>query len=388
MSPFERARSEALRVRCELLASRADEAVGAEELLRAIDARFELRVDLIPPSASSLSGADGILLRGEAIYVRNDVGLAERSSLVTHEIGHFYMDDLDGIATVASLKALAVTGTPAVLKVESYGARARQELLANVFARELMMPRTVARALYEAGSGPKEWSERLGFELDVVRQQMLDGVLLPAAPPVQPPLKPFPSLSPDQLVAAEATEQAANVVAAPGTGKTTTLIHRVKHLITDRGARPAQILVLTFTNKAALELIERLHASQIPGASDVWAGTFHAFGLEFLRRYHQHFKLPADVKVADKLYSVVLLNKILPSVQLSFYKRLEHPYGWLGGVLTAIDRLKEELVTMNCRPATRIACGGWMSLRCTKPTRKRCRMPTWSTSSTWFLSLR
>nr|WP_272926818.1 ATP-dependent helicase [Photobacterium halotolerans] len=144
--------------------------------------------------------------------------------------------------------------------------------------------------------------------------------------------------------AATASETFVNVVAGPGTGKTTTLIHRIKYLV-ERGVPPCQILVLTFTNKAAFELVERLKVSSIAGASDVWAGTFHAFGLEFLRKYHQIFDLPSDVRIADSLMQVRLLVGMLPKVQLKYYLRLQNPYDWLPKVLGHIKRLKEECLT-------------------------------------------
>lgn len=70
--------------------------------------------------------------------------------------------------------------------------------------------------------------------------------------------------------------------------------------------------MLTFTNKAANELVERMRASAIPGAADVWAGTFHSFGLEFLRKYHDLFGLHADIAMVDKLAKVRLMTKLLP----------------------------------------------------------------------------
>lgn len=137
-------------------------------------------------------------------------------------------------------------------------------------------------------------------------------------------------LSSDQLAAASAEERrAANVVAGPGTGKTTTLIHRVKYLVEEKHVHPSQILALTFTNKAALELVERLRSAGIPNASDIWAGTFHLFGLEFLRKYHQHFQLDSDLHVSDLMGSMIHLVKALPRVDLQHFLRVEDPYEWV-----------------------------------------------------------
>lgn len=62
------------------------------------------------------------------------------------------------------------------------------------------------------------------------------------------------------------------MVAGPGSGKTSTLVHRVRDLIERQGVDPSQILVLTFTNKAAFELVDRLRDAGIARAADVWAG--------------------------------------------------------------------------------------------------------------------
>ena len=80
-------------------------------------------------------------------------------------------------------------------------------------------------------------------------------------------------------------------------------------------------------------------------AADVWAGTFHAFGLEFLRKYYQHFELESDIVVADKLNALTMLQADLPNVALSYYKRVEDPYEWLPEVISGIKRLKEQMVT-------------------------------------------
>ncbi|MEA3223247.1 MAG: UvrD-helicase domain-containing protein, partial [Thermodesulfobacteriota bacterium] len=72
------------------------------------------------------------------------------------------------------------------------------------------------------------------------------------------------------------------VFAGAGSGKTRIIIHRVAYLI-KKGVRPHEILCLTFTNKAATEMKQRLKAMVGLRSAGVWAGTFHAFGAWFLR---------------------------------------------------------------------------------------------------------
>jgi len=344
MNPFERARSEAQKLRQRLLQHCSTSQPTSLELLSGVEDELDLAVEKVPATYGALGGGGAVLRRKECfIYVRDSVSDDEHAYLVAHELGHWSLDaDLPEF-TIADLKALLGSeGTPAAIKVEAYGARERQELQANVFARELLLPRDVAATLWSEGKGPREIAELLLLPLELARLQVLDSILLPKSVPAVH--RGLPAPSSDQKEAAEATERFVNVVAGPGTGKTTTLVHRVKYLIEQQKVDPSRILVLTFTNKAAFELVERLRIAGIHRAADIWAGTFHAFGLEFLRKYHQHFSLEPDVMVADRLHEMTLLVRNLSSVNLQYYLRVEDPYDWLQTVLKCIQRLKEELV--------------------------------------------
>ncbi len=87
------------------------------------------------------------------------------------------------------------------------------------------------------------------------------------------------------------------VVAGAGTGKTATIVKRIEHIINDLYARPWQVLAITFTNKAAGELKERLADTIGDEASDIWAYTFHSMCARILRRfadrlgYSEHFTI-------------------------------------------------------------------------------------------------
>ncbi|WP_408003541.1 ImmA/IrrE family metallo-endopeptidase [Ralstonia solanacearum] len=132
--------------------------------------------------------------------------------LVAHELGHWFLDASKAPSTVAHLRTLfGSDGSPAVMKVEAYGARERQELQANVYARELLLPREVARKLAFSGVGPSKVAEDLGIPLEFARQQMLDALLLPDAESTTGALNPP---SPDQLAAARAEERAATIGSA------------------------------------------------------------------------------------------------------------------------------------------------------------------------------
>lgn len=103
----------------------------------------------------------------------------------------------------------------------------------------------------------------------------------PAPPDPRAPEITAPELNPEQLAAVEAPPAPLLIVAGPGTGKTRTLAHRAAHLIKNHGAAPESVLAVTFTNKAAGELRERISAL-LDEKSGVTVATFHALGLMLL----------------------------------------------------------------------------------------------------------
>ena len=141
--------------------------------------------------------------------------------------------------------------------------------------------------------------------------------------------------------------RASLVEAGPGTGKTTTLLLRLHRLIA-QGASPDSIVILTFSNKAARELVERARAGNIPGADRVWIGTFHAFGLEFLRKFGSLHGLESRFPVLDKLATLAMLEADIPSVDLEVFDPLSNPSPWLENVVDTIRRAKDEVFGGPC----------------------------------------
>jgi superfamily I DNA/RNA helicase len=346
VNPFLRAREEAQKLRIELLGDQTDSPVSSRELLSKVEDTLNLGVKEVPRTSGILKGGKATLRRREGwIYCRANELWPDKAYLIGHELGHFKLDPDVDEDTVYRTADEYIPASPAAACVEAYGARERDELQKNVFGRELLLPRTLARAMFFEGKGPRDIAKELEIPLEVARQQVLDAVLLP--PYVPPPPGPLPMPSPDQQAAIDAAEKHVHVVAGPGTGKTTTLVHRVKKLIEIDGVDPRKILVLTFSNKAAAELVDRLQRAGVKGASEIWAGTFHAFGLEFLRKYYQHFGVAQDVAVADKITQVTLTSRALGGTNLEYYRRTDDPYEWLPPVLDTVLRVKEELVSID-----------------------------------------
>ena len=92
-------------------------------------------------------------------------------------------------------------------------------------------------------------------------------------------------LNAQQRAAVTAPDGPALVIAAAGTGKTRTLTHRVAWLVQEHDVRPWQILLLTFTNRAAKEMLERAGQLLRGGIESIWGGTFHSVANRMLRHH-------------------------------------------------------------------------------------------------------
>ena len=232
-------------------------------------------------------------------------------------------------------------------RVEDYGARERRELQANVFGRELLLPRSFARKLHvDENLGAQAIAQDLVLPKDLVRQQLLDALLLPPIPAPAAGIPDSPTTStrdPSQDQAAAHRGSAFLLQAGPGTGKTRTLVKRVAGLLEEQ-VDPGSLLVLTFSNRAAGELAERITALAPEAAPRIWIGTFHAFGLDLIRRYHAALELPADPILFDRSDAIEVLEEILPTLPLVHYRNLWDPAMVLKEMVNAVSRAKDELV--------------------------------------------
>jgi superfamily I DNA/RNA helicase len=98
----------------------------------------------------------------------------------------------------------------------------------------------------------------------------------------------------------------------------------------EQGVPASSILALTFSNKAAAEMRERLSMANPDAAIQMWIGTFHAFGLEILRKWPSKAQRTNTVRVLDEAGSLGLLEENLSSLHLLHYQNLYEPAYELG----------------------------------------------------------
>jgi DNA helicase II / ATP-dependent DNA helicase PcrA len=124
-------------------------------------------------------------------------------------------------------------------------------------------------------------------------------------------------LNPEQRDAVETTEGPLLVLAGAGTGKTRVLTTRIAHILASNRAYPSQILAVTFTNKAAREMRERI-GTLIGGAVEgmAWLGTFHAIGVKILRRHVELVGLKSGFTILDTDDQLRLLKQVLEAADI------------------------------------------------------------------------
>jgi DNA helicase II / ATP-dependent DNA helicase PcrA len=135
------------------------------------------------------------------------------------------------------------------------------------------------------------------------------------------------------------------IIAGAGTGKTTVLTRRIAHLISSKQARPEEILALTFTEKAALEMAERVDQLIPYGYAETPILTFHAFGDRMLREAALEGGLNPEFRVLTRPEEIIFLRERLWSLPLRRFRPLGDPTRHLHALLGLVSRAKDEDVS-------------------------------------------
>lgn len=158
----------------------------------------------------------------------------------------------------------------------------------------------------------------------------------------------FKKLNPEQRKAVETIEGPLLVVAGPGSGKTEILSMRVAEILRKTHAQPSQILCLTFTESAAINMRERLARLIGDPAYKVGIHTFHNFCVDIIRKYGEFFYHGATFTPADEILQVSVLESIFNTLSFDNPLRSFHPkegYVYLKSVLMSISHIKKAGLT-------------------------------------------
>jgi ATP-dependent DNA helicase UvrD/PcrA len=159
--------------------------------------------------------------------------------------------------------------------------------------------------------------------------------MLAPAPAPSPTPSHLDGLNPEQRAAVEAADGPLLVLAGAGTGKTRVLTTRLANLLITGRARPYQVLAVTFTNKAAREMILRVSNLLGQSVEGLWLGTFHALGARLLRRHAELIGLKANFSILDTDDQLRLLKQVIEAADLD-------PRRWTPRVLlTIVNRFKD-----------------------------------------------
>jgi len=132
------------------------------------------------------------------------------------------------------------------------------------------------------------------------------------------------------------------IIAGAGTGKTTTITERIKWLVTEKGLNPSQVLALTFTEKAAKEMEERVDKAMPLGYAQYWISTFHSFGDRILRDEAHQIGLDPNFKLMSEAESVLFLRENLYELDLNYFRPVSNPDKFLSGIISHFSRLRDE----------------------------------------------
>src|SRR5512147_2174250 len=134
---------------------------------------------------------------------------------------------------------------------------------------------------------------------------------LPSVPESAPAGKLLDNLNPEQLAAVTLPPQPALILAGAGSGKTKVLTTRIAWLIQTHQASPVGVLAVTFTNKAAKEMLTRLSAMLPINTRGMWIGTFHGLCNRMLRAHHRDAGLPSTFQILDSADQLGAIKRLL-----------------------------------------------------------------------------
>ena len=295
------------------------------------------------------------------ILLRPDLPPDRIVFVIAHELGHSALDHpLHRITDTADHIDSGITpddlsverqqrvngidlSDAALTALRGYNQRDLYEMQANAFATELLVP---SQALREAIQREPDvdvsvLASRLGVSDSLVRVGLAQALFTPCRAVTNTAPAAAVVLEGKQEDAADCPTPAL-IIAGPGAGKTRVLVARYARLVNE-GIPPRQILALTFANKAAGEMRERL-ATLVgeENAASVEVATFHAFGLQLLQQYGTRIGLKLPLRLITPMDALLLFRRRAARMALGVFEDLPKALENLGKLLKAVARSKEE----------------------------------------------
>ena len=153
-------------------------------------------------------------------------------------------------------------------------------------------------------------------------------------------------LNKHQKLAVEHKEGPLLIIAGAGTGKTSVITQRVIHIMKSKWAKPSEILALTFTEKAAQEMVERIDLEMEYGYEEPWVSTFHAFCDRILKAEGHYIGLDTNYSIMTQAQSYIFMRKHLFEFPLDIFRPQGNPTDFINDLIKHFSRLQDE----DCSP--------------------------------------
>ncbi|MBI2038255.1 MAG: ATP-dependent helicase [Candidatus Magasanikbacteria bacterium] len=152
-------------------------------------------------------------------------------------------------------------------------------------------------------------------------------------------------LNPSQKQAVEYVSGPLIIVAGAGTGKTTVITQKIFHILQNKLAKTSEILALTFTEKAAAEMFDRVDAEVGIGYVDLQISTFHSFCQKILEEYGLDIGISNKFKLLTEVDAWLLVRQNLDKFNLDYYRSLGNPTNHIHTLISHFQKCKDELIT-------------------------------------------
>lgn len=321
---------------------------GLKDLLQS-----HYKLELAPVATEFLTGSRAEISTDEGIlyYDRGlDQHPEELLEVLAHEYGHLVLHHKYLSGDVKDLIHGSAFLDSSGAALARYSPRSSEEAQAAAFAAEFVCP---SKLLFQVWGSESDVTlgalqERFLATPALIQCQLAEGLGNYLSDPSAEQASPNRSLTREQSEAAERMGSPVIVDAGPGTGKTRTLVARVRFLLEKHGARPENVLVLTFSNEACDELNDRLRGEIGEELSSAVAvKTFHGLGVTILDHFGHLLGIDGDFTIIDEATQREIVNRVLGEVDCETILNLSDPDRTAQEVADAITALKDRL----CDPA-------------------------------------